>query len=426
MSVKSSLKKVIPTKLTAKALPAYHLLEAVLANIRYGFAARGLYVVGITGTNGKTTTANIIGTILKENNFKVGVMSTALIWTTDWVEDNSAKLTTDNPFVLQRNIRRMRKSGVTHLILEVSSHAIDQHRIWGIPFRGAVFTNLSQDHLDYHKTMENYANTKKKLLLRAKEFTVVNKDDERYCDFNVRPSNMALTYGQGEDVDLRITKPKITTAGSSAVLVTKKDKINVKVRLTGMFNLYNVAAASGIALKMKLAPKAIEKGLEAVKSVPGRMEIIDVGQEFSVIVDFAHSEDSLKNTLGSLRENTKGKLMLLLGADGERDEEKRGQMAGVAAELCDYVIVCDQEPYGDPPEPIRQDLINGLKKAGYDKYEEVIDRTEAIAKLFSLAEKGDTVVLAGMGDKKTRGLNTGKIPWDEREVAREQLRKLLK
>jgi len=422
--LKDFIKKLIPKVLREKLLPIYHWFRAVFAATRYGFPTHGMIIVGITGTNGKTTTANMIGKILTDAGYKTGIFSSAVVQVDDDWQDSAMKLTTEDVFVLNRKFKEMQLAGVTHLVLETSSHAIMQHRIFGVHYSGAVFTNLSQDHLDYHHNMEAYARTKAKLFRKAKDFLVLNIDDEWFDYMLQKPATMITTYGKDADADLQITDVDVHHKGASANLVSEDGELKIHTKLSGDFNIYNAAAAVATCRKLGLEDKQITAGLDALQSVPGRMERIDEGQSFNVIVDHAHTPDSLDNLLKALKSVTKGKLMLLLGADGERDSGKRGPLGEVAAKYCDHVVVADQEPYGDPPAPIRKDIIDGLKKAEYNDFTEVADRKKAIDTLLKMAKKDDTVVLAGMGNQKYRGTAKGKEKWDEREVARKMLKKL--
>jgi len=422
--LKDFIKKLFPHAIRRRLLPIYHGMRAVGANIRYGFPSHGMTVVGVTGTNGKTTTANMIGKILTESGRKTGIFSTAVIQVGDDWQDSAMKLTTEDVFTLNKYLRDMKRAGVTHLVLEVSSHAISQHRIWGIHFSGAVFTNLSHDHLDYHRDMEEYGRTKAKLFKKAKDFIVVNMDDKWHTLFLTKPKSMTTTYGKKASAKLAITDVKLTDKGSTATLVSKDSEMKISVSLSGEFNLYNAAAATAASRWLGLSEEEIIKGLKALKFVPGRMEEINEGQPFKVLVDHGHTADSVKSLLKELKQLTKGRLLFLLGTDGGRDSFRREPLAKAVAKYSDYIVVADQEPYSDSPDQIRKDLIAGLKSVNFKDYEEIADRKKAIMRLFSKAKKDDIVVLAGMGNLKSRGMVDGPMKWDERQVARELLKTL--
>jgi len=422
--MKKALKKIIPKRLLKPLLPAYHWLEAVLANLKYGFPAKGLYVIGVTGTNGKTTTANMIGSILQAAGHKVGILSSAVVQVGDDWRDSDLTLTTENAFILQKYLKRMRDAGVTHVALEVSSHAIAQYRAWGVPIKGAVFTNLTQDHLDYHGSMDNYAAVKRKLIKKAKEFVVLNGDDAWFEFFNARPRAMTTVYGTAKSADVRVVSAQISPSGAKASLQTPEGKLDIKLNLTGKYNVYNAMAAVATAQRLKIPAAKIRAGLSRLKSVPGRMEAIDEGQNFSVLVDHAHTPDSLDNLLGNLRHITKKELIVVAGADGERDPTKRVPIGKVLSRWADRVYITDQEPYGDDPAPIRREVIRGLQISGFSDYEEIADRSLAIESALRRARKGDTVVITGLGNQKYRGMAEGKVEWDDRQAVRVALAKI--
>lgn len=425
MGVKTKLKKILPSGLYKPLLPLYHWLRAVVANIRYGFPARKLEIIGVTGTNGKTTTVNMIGAVLEAAGHKVGILSSAVVQIgKDW-QDSKLTLTTEDVNVLQKHLKKMVDDGVTHVVLEVSSHSIAQSRVWAVPFRGAVFTNLTQDHLDYHGSMDNYAETKLKLFKRAKDFVVINGDDSWFEFFNVRGTDMTTVYGTTDKADIRVRGATITNHGSKSKLSTPEGEIEISLNLTGKFNVYNAMAAVAVAQRMKIPATKIQQGLANLQMVPGRMEAINQGQKFSVMVDHAHTADALQNLLENLRRTTEKELLVIVGADGERDPSKRVPIGRTVAKYADRVYVTDQEPYGDEPEPIRREVIRGLQTVGYSDYEEIADRKKAINTALRRAHKGDMVVVTGLGNQKYRGMAEGKVKWDDREVVRGELEKVM-
>jgi len=425
MSVKTSLKKIIPKRLLKPLLPVYHWFRAVVANIRYGFPAKKLEIIGVTGTNGKTTTVNMIGAVLEAAGHKVGILSSAVVQIgKDW-RDSELTLTTEDVNVLQKHLKQMVDDGVTHVVLEVSSHSIAQSRIWAIPFKGAVFTNLTQDHLDYHGSMDKYAATKLKLFKRAKEFVVINGDDAWFDFFNIRKSKTTTVYGTTDKADIRVRGAKITNHGSKSVLSTPDGNIEIELNLTGKFNVYNAMAAVAVAQKMKIPQTKIQQGLRNLKMVPGRMESISEGQEFGVMIDHAHTADALQNLLENLRHTTEKELIVIVGADGERDTSKRVPIGRTVSKYADRIYVTDQEPYGDEPDPIRREILRGIQMSGFVDFEEIADRRKAINSALRRAQKGDMVIITGLGNQKYRGMAEGKVKWDDREVTREELRAVL-
>lgn len=426
MGVKTKLKKIIPKWLYQPLLPFYHWLRAVVANIRYGFPARKLEIIGVTGTNGKTTTVNMIGAVLEASGHKVGILSSAVVQIGKEWRDSELALTTEDVNVLQKHLKQMVDDGVTHVVLEVSSHSIAQSRIWAIPFKGAVFTNLTQDHLDYHGSMDNYAATKLKLFKRAKEFVVINGDDSWFGFFNVRKPGMTTVYGTTDKADIRVRGAKITNHGSRSKLSTSSGDLEIGLNLTGKFNVYNAMAAVGVAQRMKIPPTKIQQGLASLKMVPGRMETISEGQKFGVMIDHAHTADALQNLLENLRHTTKKELIVIVGADGERDPSKRVPIGRTVSKYADRVYVTDQEPYGDDPDPIRREVLRGIQMSGFVDFEEIPDRRKAINSALRRAQKGDMVVVTGLGNQKYRGMAEGKVKWDDREVVRDELTKVTK
>ncbi len=426
MSVKKNLKKIIPKRLLKPLLPVYHWFRAVVANIHYGFPAKKLEIIGVTGTNGKTTTVNMIGAVLEAAGHKVGILSSAVVQIgKDW-QDSELTLTTEDVNVLQKYLKRMVDDGVTHVVLEVSSHSIAQSRVWAVPFKGAVFTNLTQDHLDYHGSMDKYAATKLKLFKRAKDFVVINGDDSWFEFFNIRNPDMTTVYGTTDKADIRVRKAKITNHGSISTLSTPDGNIEIELNLTGKFNVYNAMAAVAVAQKMKIPQVKIQQGLRNLKMVPGRMESIGEGQEFGVMIDHAHTADALQNLLENLRHTTEKELLVVVGADGERDPSKRVPIGRVVSKYADRIYVTDQEPYGDEPAPIRREILRGIQMSGFVDFEEIADRRKAINSALRRAQKGDMVVITGMGNQKYRGMKDGKVKWDDREVVREELRSVIK
>lgn len=426
MGVKSKLKKILPSGLYKPLLPFYHWLRAVVANIRYGFPARKLEIIGVTGTNGKTTTVNMIGSVLEAAGHKVGILSSAVVQIgKDW-RDSELTLTTEDVNILQKHLKQMVDGGVTHVVLEVSSHSIAQSRIWAIPFKGAVFTNLTQDHLDYHGSMDKYAATKLKLFKRAREFVVINGDDSWFDFFNIRKPEITTVYGTTDKADIRVRGAKITNHGSMSALSTPDGDMEIGLNLTGKFNVYNAMAAVAVAQRMKIPQTKIQQGLASLQMVPGRMESINEGQKFGVMIDHAHTADALQNLLENLRHTTKKELIVIVGADGERDPSKRVPIGRTVSKYADRIYVTDQEPYGDEPDPIRREILRGIQISGFTEFEEIPDRRKAINSALRRAQKGDMVVVTGMGNQKYRGMKEGKVKWDDRKVVREELHSAMK
>jgi UDP-N-acetylmuramoyl-L-alanyl-D-glutamate--2,6-diaminopimelate ligase len=422
--MKELIKKIIPKSVFTRLINPYHWVESLLANIRYGFPSRNMYVVMVTGTNGKTTTVSYVGSILKQAGHRVGVCSTAYFEINGERVINGGSITAPNPFKLQATLAQMRKAKIDHLVLEVTSHGLAQHRLWGIPCDVAVMTNLTQDHLDYHGTMENYAAAKALLFARRPRLMVLNKDDGWFNYFNkFQAAEQKMNYGTDEQAECRIASVQLHKDGSEiALLIDHQTELNLTTHLPGKFNVYNATAAATATYLMHVDIDNITKGIAALDKVPGRLERIDAGQPYDVIVDYAHTPDALKNVLETLKHLTKNRLILVFGATGDRDQMKRPIMGEIAARLADRIVVTDEESYSENPATIRDMVMQGILASGGEaKVEEVPDRQKAIEKALSIARRGDTVLITGMGHEQYRIMNGKRVPWSEVKVVRELL-----
>lgn len=423
---KQRLKPLVPKVLLRHTVNAFHFLEAVVANIAYRFPAKDMRFVGVTGTNGKTTTCNMIGSILEADGHTVGINSTAVLKVAGEHWDNDLALTTGNPFQLQKLLRRMKQAKCDWVIVEAGSHGLVQHRMLGINFDVAVFTNLTQDHLDYHHTMEEYAAAKGRLFAHSPSVMSLNRDDEWFDFFNRYGAEHKITYGTSPEADCRIVEAKMNLKGTKLKLKLDDRILEVDLKLPGKFNAYNAIAAASTTYAMDVSLEAIKSGLEAIESVPGRMQLIEEGQDYSVIIDHAHTPDALENLYGAVRMLMKGRLISVIGADGDRDPGKRQPIGEISAKNSQIVIVTDQEPYTEEPSGIRKTVIKGIKTVRHGvKYYEIADRREAIKKALSFAKKGDVVLIPGLGNQLTRGVADGKMEWDDRAVTRELLHETL-
>jgi UDP-N-acetylmuramoyl-L-alanyl-D-glutamate--2,6-diaminopimelate ligase len=423
--LKQTMKRFIPKSLFRRLINVFHLLESILANLRYGFPARSMRMVGVTGTNGKTTTCNLIGSILEAAGHTVGINSTAVLQVAGKRWDNDLSLTTANPFQLQKLLSDMKKAGCDWVVMEVASHALVQHRVWGMRFEATVFTNLTRDHLDYHGTMEEYARAKGLLFANVPKVAALNRDDDWYEFFAKFPVHQQLSYGVHEEADVRITGANLSLKGTKLTLQCNGDKLVVNLQLAGQFNSYNAAAAAAVTHGMEIPLDAIKTGLEKVEAVPGRMQLIDAGQDFAVIIDHAHTPDALDNLFSTVRMLLKGRLITVIGADGDRDPGKREPIGKLAAQNSQVVVVTDQEPYTEDPDKVRAAVLKGAKSVEFGVVvHDIADRREAIAKALRYAKKGDVVLIPGLGNQLTRGMAGGKIAWDDREVTRELLQGL--
>lgn len=420
-AVKKLVRTSMPSSIVRPLEKSYRKSRGLLWQIRYGFPGRGLRVIAVTGTNGKSTTCAFINEVLKEAGYKTAVLTTVFYEVSGKREPNRTHFTIDRQSIVQSFLSRARRADVDWVILEVTSHAIDQDRILGVPIKVAVITNLTQDHLDYHGTMENYAGVKARLLSDfGAEHAVLNADDEWYEFFRSKtPKNVEIfSVGSRAGVNGRIGKPKITSSGGSITYVTNSKQMTLKTSLLGEFNLYNAALAAAVGSIFLLEKKVIQKGIASVKSLAGRMEPVEAGQNFRVLVDFAITPDALEKALKSLKKITKGKVRIVFGATGDRDQDKRPKMGAVAAKNADFIYLTDDETYTENPDKIREAVLLGIKQAkGTKKTEVIADRKRAIEKAIQDARSGDTVLLAGIGHETERNMGGHPIPWDEKAVA---------
>lgn len=427
------VKKLIPTKLFHKVEPYGHWVEAILANIVYGFPARKLKVIGVTGTDGKTTTSTLITAMLRDSGFKVGMMTTISLDLGDGPIPNPTRLTTVTSFSLQRGLKQLAKAGVDWVVLETTSHALAQHRVWGVPYSVVAMTNITHEHLDYHGTFESYRDAKKQLFelcnanTKGLQIGVANADDPS-GELFARAIEHPVRYGLKKG-DIRAVKSTTTTTGSIIEAHTPKGELNLKVNLPGSFNVYNALAAAGVGQAVGLSNEQIEKGIASLDSVEGRMTTIDEGQNFSVIVDYAHTPVSFEKIFNEIRPVTKGRMIVVFGSAGRRDEAKRPLQGDVAGRLCDVVVVTEEDDRDQDGEQILNQIGEGAQRAGKVRNKDLFlvhDRARAIAKAIEMAKAGDTVLLLGKGHEKSILTNFGKKDWDEMAVARKALQSLKK
>lgn len=396
---------------------------AVLAHALAGFPSRGMTVVGVTGTNGKSSTVYLTQSILQGAG-----ISTAKFGTLGYEiagEVLPALHTTPFGEELAAIFARAKKAGISHVVMEVSSHALEQERVAGITFRAAAFTNLTQDHLDYHRDMESYRQAKLRLFERlsgAEAFAVVNVDDPS-AEYFLRVSPVrSLTYGKKGDC--RAEQVRMDIRGARFELITPWGAVNAAMRLVGQHNVSNALCAAAIASGLEIDLEQIAAGLESLTSVPGRFEAIHAGQDFYVIVDYAHTEDGLRNVLEAARTMCQGRVIIVFGCGGDRDRGKRPKMGAVAARLSDLAILTSDNPRTEDPHRILLDVEVGLQREGKRKDEDYLvieNREEAIRRGISTARSGDLVMIAGKGHENYQILGDRRIHFDDREVARAAL-----
>jgi len=396
---------------------------AAIAGNFYGHPTKDLHLIGVTGTNGKTTTTYIVESILKAAGKPAAVLGTIEYRGPGF--DSVAERTTPEAPDLEKLFRQVVDAGWQHAVMEVSSHAIQMKRVAGLQFEVAVFTNLSRDHLDFHGDMESYFQAKRKLFegingVRPRVM-VLNADDSRYEDLRTIDPLRAISYGMQVAADIYPVQHSFGWEATDAMFKTPIGELKVRTSLMGKANVYNVGAAIGVAVALGIPAQAIARGIEELRHVPGRFEIVSAGQPFRVIVDYAHTDDALEKVLKSAREITRGRLIVVFGCGGERDRTKRPVMGQVAARESDYAIITSDNPRGENPIAIIREIEEGIKSANY-RIE--VDRRKAIRLALTEAMEGDTVLIAGKGHETYQTIGTTVHPFDDRLVAKELLDEL--
>jgi UDP-N-acetylmuramoyl-L-alanyl-D-glutamate--2,6-diaminopimelate ligase len=372
-------------------------------------------VTGITGTNGKTTVSYLLEQVARRAGFRPGVIGTVNYRYSDKII--SSLNTTPGSLQLQWLGGQMFSEGVTHAIMEVSSHALDQQRVSGIRFAAAVFTNLTQDHLDYHPTLEDYFQAKATLFTSLAEgaAAIINLDDDygkRLCAY---VPGRSITYGMSRAADVYARDIRFFTNGTQLTIYTPDSSMRITTSLIGRHNVLNILAAAAWARSEAIAPDVFKQAIESFAQVPGRLERIDSDRGFTVFVDYAHTEDALKNVISSLREVTAGKIIVVFGCGGDRDKTKRPKMGQVVSELADYAVVTSDNPRSENPADIIQDIIKGAINQNYCV---VVERLEAIKKSFSLAANGDIILVAGKGHEDQQIIKDTVIPFSDKEAVK--------
>lgn len=420
------VRRLLPTPAVHGLEETYRRGRVKLVSARYGNPAKHLRVIAVTGTNGKTTTVNYINEILKEAGNVTAMFSTAVIEVAGKRRINDLNATVASTERMQQFFRDAKRAKVEFVVLEVTSHALQQHKLSTVPIEVAVMTNLTQDHLDYHKTMERYAAAKGMLFAKKPKFIVLNRDDEWFDYFNkYQATSQKITYGQHDEAEARISKLKLYKKGSEAtVVIDHQTKLELATALPGEFNVYNMTAAAAAAYVLGIKLRDIVEGIANLEGVPGRFERVVDSKGFDVIVDYAHTPDALEKLLAAARSITKNRVILVFGATGDRDKGKRPIMGEIAAKYADRVILTDDESYGEDPQSIRNQVREGIEKAGGKvRMNEIGDRRDAIAKALSIVMKGDTVLITGMGHEQYRIVNGERLPWNDGDVVRELVAK---
>ena len=404
-------------------VPDARVALAELASRFYHYPGKRLKLIGITGTNGKTTIAYLLESILREAGIKVGLISTAEIKINGKTVAASS-MTTPGPLELQGILSKMVAEGVTHAVMEVSSHALSQERIHGLEYDAAIYTNLSHEHLDYHKTMDEYLDAKSRLfgMIKPDGIAIINIDDpfgRRMVEevegevsfYGIKDMKHELRTTKQSEFDARVKEYDIRLDHMRLRL----DNTEIRTPLIGIYNIYNILAAFQCGLFLNIGRNTIKKGIEKA-SVPGRLERIVSKKGFMVIIDFAHTPDGLHKMLETIKPLVKGRLIVVFGCPGDRDREKRPIMGEIAARFADQVIVTTDDPHSEEPGKIIEEILKGAT-GNIERVTRITDRREAIKKAIDMAEKGDVVVLAGRGHEKYQDFNGKKIELDDREEA---------
>ena len=399
-----------------QAVLPYHFLQGITAATKNGFPARKLHVIGVTGTNGKTTTCFMIWQMLNHAGYKTGLLTT-VAYGVDKLKPELNHMTTVDAFTLNKRIRDITNQDVEYLVLEVTSHALAEFRTLGIPIEIAVFTNLTHDHLDYHKTITNYRNAKGKLFKKAK-FSILNADDNATSYYKTIAKDY-ITYGIKHGKN-RATNIKLTVSG---VKYSFGD-INIETKIPGEFNVYNSLAAALVGRRLGLTNQQIEEGIKSLNSVEGRMNLIDEGQPFTVIVDYAHAPDALEKVFNSVKDH-KGRIISVHGGAGQRDPSTRPIRGAILAEHSDIVIITEDDSRDEDPEKIAAAFIKGAEKhgkaLGKNLFKE-LDRKKAIKLALEQAKPGDLVLILGKGHEKTILRADGPHEFNDSEVVKKILK----
>ncbi len=417
----------------------YHRSRGITAATIWGFPSSKMVVIGVTGTNGKTTTANILAYILEAAGKKVGLATTVNFWDGKNKLTNETKMTTQSPFALQKLLRQMVKNNCEYAVIETSSHALAQHRTWGIFYDVAIFTNLTQDHFDYHNTFEEYRDAKAKLFKelpaspptgRVPKIAILNIDDPswKYFDQYSADKKVYFTLNPADELInknnlIAANDIEISPLGNRFILDTPIGATPIRSKLVGQFNIQNCLAAAGAAMALGITPDLIKKALAAIDTIPGRMEKIEGGQQFEVITDYAHTPDGFKQVFSTVEKFTEGRIIAVFGAAGNRDKSKRPILGKIAGEYGDILVLTEEDPGSENPAKIIEEIKIGIPesfKEGENMFT-VLDRKEAVRKAFELAKPEDTVLLLALGAQTIMATKEGTIPYDERQYAKSVL-----
>lgn len=431
MNIRKIVKLFIPKNLFRKIEPLGHLIEAVFFNLINGFPARGMKVIGVTGTNGKTTTAYMMHRMLVEAGYKTGLMTTVAYGVDNDIKPQVQHMTNVTVPELMKRLKYMKSQNIDWLVFEVTSQGLAQNRVWGVSFSLGIFTNLTHEHLDYHGTFEKYRDAKKILFTNVGKNKkglmtgVLNAEDE-VSEAYAKEVKTAVTYGI-EKGSLRANQVKLSPSGSHYIAAIEDDEYQINCHIPGSFNVFNSLAVVGAGRAIGLSKEQIEKGIDAMRDVEGRMTRIDEGQDFDVIIDFAHTPDSFEKLFKDLKPVVEGKLIAMFGSAGRRDEAKRAIQGKIAGRYCDEVVITEEDDRDIDGIEIMNQIAEGAEKAGKLREKDLFlvhDRTEAIEFTLTRAKKGDTVILLGKGHEKTIERADGEHSWNEIGTTKQILQRL--
>lgn len=402
------------------------LASVLLANILYAIPARKLKIIGVTGTDGKTTTTNLIFSILKEEGKKVGLISTINADLGGWVADTGLHTTTPTPLTLQKLLRRMVNNGLEYAVLEVTSHGLDQYRVWGIPFIAAVLTNVTNEHLDYHRTFENYRGAKAKLF-RKVPLSVLNFDDPSFDFFKKIVSGKIVSYSLNNSLaDFSTHDTNLSVVGISFEVFAEGQSEQISSSLVGEYNVSNCLAAVALCRSLDISWPSIKKGISNLPQLAGRFESVTLKEaDFEAVVDFAHTPNALERMLKLSRTLVRegGKVLVVFGCAGLRDRQKRPVMGKIACQLADSVIITAEDPRTENLPSIISQIEQGCIAGGGVKdqnYWLIPDRRQAIRFALQKANKNDLIIISGKGHEQSMCFGKTEQPWDDREVVREE------
>ncbi|AKM83968.1 TPA: hypothetical protein DCZ46_01390 [Candidatus Campbellbacteria bacterium] len=411
------IKKLIPEKVFTSLQPIYHYFLSLLGALIYFFPSRKIFIVGITGTKGKTSTAELVNAMLEEAGFKTALLGTLRFKIGETSEMNKQKMTMPGRFFVQQFLRKAVKEKCDYAIVEMTSQGVLQYRHKFIQLNALIFTNLSPEHIESHGSYEKYVQAKLEIVKALeksgdkKKIIIVNEDDQEAPKFLNNNIEEKRTYSIDEGSPFELQKNGMT-------MTFGKEKINA--HLSGKFNIYNILAAATFARTQNISEKTIKNAVEKFRGIRGRVEKIEEGQDYTIIVDYAHTADSLEKLYEAFPDSKK--ICVLGNTGGGRDRWKRPVMAGVADKHCDYIILTDEDPYDEDPREIVREMEEGIQNK---EYEVIMDRRKAIHKALSVAKTGDTVLITGKGtDPYIMKANNVKLDWDDAEVAREEFHKI--